>query len=699
VLVVATIVHGETAPDLLASVLVREADLGRLPPNLNPRLPELIKRCLEKNPKQRWQAVGDLRVEVDTIASAPRSGLGVATAVPVKPLWRRAVPAVLASVIVGVLSSSGTWLLTRSVGRRDVVRFSFALGEGQQFTNPGRHLVAISPDGKRVAYAANSRLYVRLMSELQARPIPGTEDPTGVTSPIFSPDGQSIVFFAGATLGTGGAIKKIAVTAGTAVTICAAANPLGMSWDRGSILLGEGNQGIMRVSDDGGKPEVVARVNVNEQAHGPQMLPDGQSLLFTVASGTAATRWDTARIVVQRRSGEPRTLIEGGSDGRYVPTGHLVYALGGTVFAVPFDARRLEVRGGPAPIIEGVRRAVGNLTGSAHFSFSGTGSLIYVPGPVSASQVLAVFDRTGTLTPLNVPPGFYQHARISPDGKRAVFSIDDSKETNVWIYELNGTSPMRRLTFGGNNRFPIWTSDGQRIAFQSDREKDLGIWWQRADSSGSDAERLTRPDEGTSHIPESWSPIADEFLYTVTKGSRTTLWTFSVRDKKGDRFDRVESSWTSLGSMFSPNGRWVTYYSNEDGSPMVYAQPFPPTGDKVLVSRGSGVVTSGGGGGARHPIWSPDGKELFYSPNVGLFEVVAVQTRPTLTVANPTALPVAAFLGANLNAPRNYDLFPDGKRFITVVPADQPQTGNLPAPEIRIVENWFTELQQRVPTR
>jgi serine/threonine-protein kinase len=683
--------EGDDVSETLAAVMMRDPDWAILPVTTPPGIRKLLRRCLEKNRKNRLADMADARVEIEEALTAPpRADVAAAAATPAK--WTRSVPAVVPLLVVGMLSASVAWLLKPSIGRREVVKYSFALGDHQQFTNPGRHLVAISPDGTRMTYVANFRLYLRSVSELEARPIPGTEDLRGITSPIFSPDSQSIAFFAGTTTG---AIKKIAVSGGTAVTICTAANPYGMSWDRDTILFGQENAGIMRVSASGGTPEVVAGAKGTEQAYGPQMLPDGETLLFTLASGRAAARWDTARIVVQRKSGERKTLIARGTDGRSVPTGHLVYALGGTVFAVPFDDRRLEVRGGPVPVLDGVMRSVGNATGATDFSFSNTGSLMYVPGPLSTStgQILALIDRTAALTRLNLPPGDYEHPRISPDGNRVVFSVDDGKETNVWVYELSGTTSMRRVTFGGNNRFPIWTPDGQRITFQSDREKDLAIWWQRTETSGN-AERLTKPVEGTSHVPESWSPRDDQLMYSVATESSATLWAFSLRDKKGERFDGVESR-SPVGAVFSPDGRWVSYYATEDGSSAVYVQPFPPTGDKYLISKGSAS-----NGAATHPIWSPDGKELFYIPILGLFEVVAVQTRPTFAVGNPATLPGVAFVRGSLGtaSKRNYDMHPDGKRFITVVSPDQ-QTGNLVVPEIRVIENWFEELKQRVPIK
>jgi Tol biopolymer transport system component len=206
------------------------------------------------------------------------------------------------------------------------------------------------------------------------------------------------------------------------------------------------------------------------------------------------------------------------------------------LFAVPFDVKRLEVTGGPVPIVEGVSRSAAAGTGGAQFSASNTGSLVYIPGPVSTSASqwnLAMADRKGGVEPLKVPPGMYQFPRISPDGKQVAYETADGKEAVVWIYVLSGTSSPRRLTFGGNNRFPIWSPDGQRVAFQSDREGDLGIFWQRADGNGA-AERLTKPDKGTSHVPESWSPKGDPILVGVKTGPESSLWTLSETANVGE---------------------------------------------------------------------------------------------------------------------------------------------------------------------
>src|SRR6185369_7269396 len=247
-------------------------------------------------------------------------------------------------------------------------------GEGQVFTNTGRVVVAISPDGSQMVYVANQRLYRRAMSELEARPIPGTENFQGVLNPVFSPDGRSIVFYAVSDR----TLKKIAVTGGASVTLCSLElNLFGMSWGTDGIVFGQGNKGILRVSENGGKPELLVNAETGTYAQGPQVLPGGEALIFTIA--TSADDWDHAKIFVQSlKPGGPRKLlIDGGSDPHYVSNGHIVYAYGGVLSAVPFDLKRLEVTGGQVPVLEGVRRGQGS--GSAQFSFSNTGALLFVP--------------------------------------------------------------------------------------------------------------------------------------------------------------------------------------------------------------------------------------------------------------------------------------------------------------------------------
>jgi FAD/FMN-containing dehydrogenase len=222
-----------------------------------------------------------------------------------------------------------------------------------------------------------------------------------------------------------------------------------------------------------------------------------------------------------------------------------VYALRGTLFAVRFNLDKLEVVGGPVPVVEGVRRSTAAVSGSAHFDFSGSGSLVYLPGPASmGAQDLFLFDRKGNWEALKLPPGTYRYPRVSPDGKRVAVESSDDKEAFISVYDLSGTSSPRRLTFGSNNRFPIWSADGKRVAFQSDRNRSPAIFWQPID--GGPAEPLTKADPGTSHVPEAWSPVSDVVLFSIAKGAAILLWTGRVLTPSDDGYDAARSVFNAM---------------------------------------------------------------------------------------------------------------------------------------------------------
>ena len=683
--------QGETAPEILASVLIREPELSGLPPNLNPRLPDLLKRCLDKNPKRRWQAIGDVRAELETIAANPREVPATAHAGAPQPMWKRVVPILATALVVAGLTAAAMWSL-RPSQPAPLTRFLFTLPPTQQLTTLNRQYVTLSPDGTQVVYVANNRLFVRSMAEIEPRPIPGTESVAGQSNPVVSPDGRTVAFYSASDR----TLKKIAISGGAAVTICPVDNtPQGMTWSGNDILFAQPEKGILRVSANGGAPQLLVAMKAGEAMYQPEMLPGGEFILFTLAGTGGGLDWDRAQIVIQSvKTSERRVLVSGGSDGRYVPTGHIVYALGGVLFAVPFDLRHLTVSGGPVPIVEGVRRGIGGGGAAAQFTFSSTGSLVYFSGPVTTSGAqrdLVLVDRTGIVERVNVPPGPYNHPRFSPDGKRVAFGIDDGKDVSIWIYDLSATTSMRRLTFGGKDRFPAWSAKGERVAFQSDREGDAGIFWQRADGNGQ-VERLTKAEDRTFHIPESWSPAGDRLLFSVTKGPTVSLWVFSLPDKKVAPFDAVQSEWPT-SAVFSPDGRWVAYATSNatGGRSTVYVQPFPPTGTKYQISKDDD---------GHHPLWSPDGKELTYLPAPGRFVGVSITTQPSFSLGNQVSIPRGF---AVFNAPtdvRSHDISADGKRFIGLVNGSAAGSGGTTsAPQLQVVLNWFEDLKTRVPVK
>ena len=400
---------GEDVSETLAYVLTKEPDWDALPAEIPASLRQVLRLCVTKSAKQRARDIGDVRLAMEgafETQAAPQDAVS-------QPVSRRASMgmAAAAALLLSVFTGVAVWRVTRPAQTpRPVARFSLPLPPDVSLTGRGRHLVALSPDGSRLVFSANEQLFLRAMDQKEATIVRGTE---GARNPFFSPDGEWVGFYSASQL------KKIAIRGGAPVSLCDAVAPWGARWEADdTIVFGQGRVGIMQVSADGGTPEVVVAVDATgEFAHGPQVLPGGKAVLFTLADGTD---WNDAQIVVHLlETGERKVLVEGGRDARYLRTGHLVYVLDGTLLAVPFDADALEVTGGPIPMAEGVRTA-GSTTGAAQFSVSETGSLVYVTGGDVENGTLVWVDRDGREEALAAEPGSYRHPRISPDGSRVV---------------------------------------------------------------------------------------------------------------------------------------------------------------------------------------------------------------------------------------------------------------------------------------
>jgi len=662
--------------ETLSEVLKIEPDWQRLPSDTPDGIKRLLRRCLTKDRTRRLADIRDAHFDLDEPASdVLRDARGARW--DVSPRW--AITAMAAVAVIGVLIwSDSSRQPAAPEPPRSATRFVIPLPDGQQFTDPSGQLVAMSPDGTNVVYVANHRLYLRPMSGLDARAIPGSEG--DVSSPMFSPDGRTVAFYSIDE----GALKRVDVAGGTPVTIAKMGRPFGLSWSEQDIVVGQNRQGILRVSARGGAPEMLVPLK-GEVPSSAQMLPGGRGVLFSVRRPSNAQ--DHGRVVVQRLDGsERKTLVNGGLDGRYLPTGHLVYAISGDLFAVPFDLASLSVSGEAVAIVEGIRRST--LIASpdlAQFSYSATGSMAFLPGPrvVSDANVdLALFDRQGKPTPLRLPPRPYRSPRASPDGRFVAVDIEDPTGAAVWVYELAGGKSMRQLTFGGKSRHPIWSRDGRWVAFQSDRDGDLGIFRQRADGSGP-AERLTEPDGATEYVPQSWSKDGGHLLFSASKDKEWTLWTLSIKDRRAAPFGKVHSLEPAEGA-FSPDGHWVAYRSKESEATTgdVFLQPFPATGTKYLVRKGS------------HVYWSSRGNELFVNAGVGHSVVIPVTTTPHVASFGPERdFP----RGLRREGPRptrlEVDSMPDGEHVIGVLPGG----GESLLPQINVVLNWFDEVRQRVP--
>ena len=660
---------GEDVSDTLATVLKGAPDWTLLPASVPPLVPLMIQRCLEKDRARRLGDMSAVRFAMAEQSLATSFGSPTPVRTATRPVW---VVAVAAVVVSSMLAGLAGWMLRPSPAAPAVARFVHTLPEGEVFTDVFFPYIALSRDGSQMVYAANQRFYLRSMSEASARPIAGSETQTNMGFPVFSPDSRSIAFWVrtGPPPTTGeqikGEIRQIPIAGGTPLTITQLDYvPNGISWEGDALLFGQAGRGIMRVLAAGSQPELIVPVKGDEQVQGPQLLPGVNAVLFTVKSGSGLVpleQWDEAQIVAQSLTSGERRNLGRGSDARYLPTGHLLFARRGVMLAAPFDAGTLATTASPIPVLDGVRRTIfvsqnGEVTtGGTQLSISDTGTLAYRPGPSSgglSEQRLTLVDRSGRVEALRLPPGAFEAPRISPDGKQVAVVTSNSGTANVFIYELSGASAPRRLTLDGNNRFPVWSADGQHVAFQSDREGDLAVFWQRADGVTA-AERLTKPGEGASHAPLAWFPDGARFLFVESRAGANTLRSFSLADKTATPFGGVESANRALRARVSPDGRWVAYSTSPAEASGIFLQPVPVTGAVYQ------VAATG-----RNLAWSPDGRQLFYAA-LGQLWSVDMMTKGGVRIGNPAAL--AREVGSVLGPTFDYDVMPDG-RFVAAAPS------------------------------
>jgi serine/threonine-protein kinase len=416
---------------------------------------------------------------------------------------------IAAAVALAAVTCALTWWLKPAAPVTHVVtRFQYPLPEGQNFTRPGRHDVAFSPDGTRLAYVANQQLYLRAMDQLEAQPVRGTnEDPM---EPVFSPDDQWLAYFTpvggadGVPNSGAWALKKIAVAGGAPVTLAQLAGaPYGATWRNGTIAFGMNAgsvAGIQTVPDSGGTPQTILTVDPKkERAMQPQLLADGKHLLF-VAVPLVNTVTE-GQIVVQSLDGKDRrTLVNGGSDPRVLPGGQLVYIHDGTLLAVPFNNKLLTVTGGPVPIVEGVAETL--TTWAGQFAISSEGTLAFRPGTVGELFPLSTLvwvDRQGHEQPISAKPQAYIYPRLSPDGTKIAVGSQD-EENDIWVFDL-AKETLTRLTFGPTFEIhPAWTLDSKGMLFSSNPSSNLAatptdIFRKAADGTGA-TEALTHGLEG-----------------------------------------------------------------------------------------------------------------------------------------------------------------------------------------------------------
>jgi serine/threonine-protein kinase len=668
--------RGETVSDTIAAVLAREPDWQVLPPATPAKIRDLLRRCMQKESQHRLRDIGDARIEIEEASTAPAMAEPAAQAKGIRVRWQGALLWGVAFLLLAAVTGMAVWKWKSSspIISGPVSRIAITLPPGQPLAGLDIGLaVALSPDGTRLAYAARQgdkqQLYLRPLAGLEAKPIPGTE---GAIQPFFSPDGQWLGFFAD------GKLKKISVSGGTSISLGDGADPRGASWgSQGMIIfVPTRNSALVQVSDAGSTPQTLTRFAKGENSHRwPEFLPGGKALLF--AAGQGGGNWSTAQIAVHSiGAGERRNLVQAGTHPRYAASGHLIYAQGGNLMAVPFDPQRLEVTGTAVPVVEGVLQST--FSGAAQYSFSDTGSLVYVPEGVQATQYRLVWvNRNGVEQPVAAPARIYRGPRLSPDGREVAVAVE-GQETEVWLYNLSRET-LTRLTFQGRTSYnPAWTRDGKRIAFNIASGPEAGIYWLLADGSGG-LERLGE----FGGIPNSWS--TDGQLLAIDRGNSSTgrdIWVLRMGDRKEEPFLRTPFN---VGApLFSPDGRWLAYVSNESGRYETYVQPYPRPGGKWQIS------TEGG----TEPVWNPNGRELFYRSGDKMM-AVEISTQPRFSAGKPKVLFAGRYQPSPSPVPAaNYDVSPDGQRFLMLKPSESAEPT-----QINVVLNWFEELKRRVPTK
>ena len=673
---------GQDVTDTIAAIVRGEPDWVSLPGDTPPQIRRLLQRCLAKDPKHRLREAGSAIVEIDD-AQKPARESGTA-AQPVLPLWQRPKIAAAIGFLVAALAGVGAWIAARPASEpKQIVRFSIPLGPETNFSATGRHVVAISPQGTHVAYVANLQIYLRALSEFESTPVRGTEGlgPSFGRSPFFSPDGKWLGFWGD------GALKRVAVTGGAPVTIAAAANPWGAWWGEDDKILYGQADGIWEAPAAGGSPRKLVEAKNGETLHGPQRLPDGEWLLFTLRPAKVPN-WEQARIVVQSlTTGERRTVVEGGRDARYLSSGHIVYASEGVLYAVPFNAGTRRTAGGPVSLVEGVGDA-GNATGAAHYSVAANGSLVYasIAGGGGAPVSFVWVDRSGRETPVAARARPYQEFNLSPDGDRIAVRVLDSAQ-DIWIYDLTRQTETR-LTFDEVVEvYPTWTPDGRRVAFGGN---GVELSARAADGTGA-TQVLAESGQDQNRVPQSFTPDGKTMIFEL-RGQGVKLNAVGLDGKRTVTPLFNEATGGQRNAMLSPDGRWLAYESDESGMPEVYIRPFPD------VNAGRWQVSAGGG---RWPVWHPraGGKELFYVSPKGLMSLSAV-TSPTFTPGRVSMLfETAAYTSASAaGSNRRFAVSPDGQRFLFLKTAATPTGPGQDSQRLLFVENWMEELKQRVPT-
>ena len=694
---------GKDITETLSLVIGKDPDWTALPSKTPAPVVRMLRQCLHKDRGRRLADIADARLAIEDAMSpsseshdaASGSRGGISTA------WWRAAPWILAtasgSALVVLLAGS----TPRTTPASAPLRLTAELGPGVVLTFLGSASLALSPDGTVLAFIGHkttdriSWLFVRRLEHQEdAVLLPETD---GAASPFFSPDGKWIAFFAS------GKLKKILVSGGSAITLCDAPHGRGGDWGSdGTIFFSPDTQtGLLRVSSTpGGTPVVATTLEAGEKTQRfPQVLPGDKALLYSSLSPHGDFDFDKGNLVVQPLPAGARKVLERGAYfGKYVPSGHLLFLRNGTLFAEGFDLAHLDVMGSPFPVIENVETAT--ILGAGLFAVSKLGMLAYTPpdSSLTSRKPIESVDRSGKVASLWPTASDWADLAFAPDGRRIAFDISDGKQWDIWVANL-ARGDLNRLTISNSHsQRPVWTPNGQRIAFASQRgERDLGgtfnLYWQRADGSGA-AQRLTT--SANWQAPGSWHPKLNILAfeeqrqpYFIVKllameGDEASGWT------PGKETTLLEGNYDLRAPAFSPDGHWLAYESSQSGQLNVYVRAFPGLGGQVHISSGGGVL----------PTWSQARHELLYSTLDGQVMVVNYSVAGAAFNAGPARpWPGARYSARAVLAGRlrDFDLDPNGNRLAMA-------TFSAPGPGVRrypvnIFLNFFDELRRIAPAQ
>lgn len=671
--------EGASRASLIASIMSSHPrPISELQPLTPPGLDRLIRKCLAKDPDQRWQSAADIADELRWISEGGSSASGTVagTVQGARRQFHRGV--LCGALLVAVLGAALVWSLREPQKTPSSLHLGVFL-PGTDVVDAGLEnlAIALSPDGRSLAYCARGsggiNLYLRRLDQRDSTKLPGTE---GAYDPFFSPDGEWIGFFAGTKL------RKVSVRGGVSIPLADSIESRSGTWvDKDTIAFAPNfGSPVMRLPASGGTPLPFTTLNVEtrERTHRwPEALPGGEWVLFTVGSIDSPGGYDDSTIeAASLKTGERRMLVKGGRMARYAPPGYLVFARNEVLFAVRLDASDPKIIGTPVPVLDGVGGE--ETSGASHFSVSRNGTLAYVPGVSGALDELVWVDRYGKIEPVGAPHRLYDQVRVSPDGAQLLLSQGPVRSVgDIWRYDI-GRGTLTRLTFEQKCSSPLWTPDQSHFVYRNEAGM-YQVMVQPLDASSppriihKDADPILlsgiTPD-GLTVLFQKYGSGTSDVLVVPLDGSKPAapLW-----EEPGPQY----------GGTVSPNGKWLAYVSQESGVDEVYVRPASGQGGKWHVSLEGGIV----------PVWSPDGKEIFFVRGDTMMVVAIEASETQITSGVPKKLFDFPPGRRSERDSRSFDIAPDGTRFVLMRSA----TPGLGRRHINVVLNWSEELKGKVP--